>query len=778
MATVFQPPFWVPRPDDLPTQWQGTPKSNTTIAGWRPSFSGGQVVQPPFWVPRPDDLPTQWQGTPKSNTTIAGSGGQAPPFRPNFTYDDPSFWAGAPVKAWQVAFLTQQKFYGQGGQVPSFRPNFTYDDASFWKWQYIYNPNIKTPSAPTLPFRNYKTYWYDEPSFWQGAPVDAAPIALLTHQKVYGVGGQVPPFRPNFTYDDPAFWQGEPINSAAIQLLTAFKFYGQGGQVPPFRPNFTYDDASFWQWKGYPTSAAPIALLTHQNVYGVGGQVPPFYPNFTFDDQDFWKWQHNYNPNLITSTAPTKSFTNRQIYWYDEPSFWQGSPTAAAPISLLTFIKFYGQGGQTPPFKPNFTYDDANVWQWKYPTNPNIFVFHAPSPSFTNHQIYWYAEPSFWSGQPESSATISLLTSAKFFGSPGQAPTKTWRYDADHGESFWSVSPRSITIQLLTAVRFFGQAGQVPPFHPNFTYDDPAFWQGEPVNSAAIQLLTSFKFYGQGGQASPFRWNATLDDPPSWLQPFQRSLSLDTSKFVEPFALRQPTFYSEDLRGRGIQHDQQLSSFSPLSSFSVSAVKLQTHPWNFGWDDPPPWRLAPRNEMLYITKSLYNVSNQKIQLFDYDSSEPWSRTITRNYQLNPPVIFKSFNNRKTFWYFEDSDWTGKPYPSAIIPFLTKIKFFGQGGQAPIHPPRFDYDVAETFWQYRFILNELPLVTKIPIPPPRPFLWNYNYDDWALWPTGWPLRRSLFVQPAITAMVKVTSYGVWSDVDSMSVEISVEKQPDD
>jgi hypothetical protein len=325
------------------------------------------IFQPPFWVPRPSDDPSWGYAARKSQLiSLLTAAGKPKQFQPNFTYDDAAFWQGSPSHAAPIPLLTAIKFYGQGGQALPYKWNFTLDDPPSWQFFFIYNRNVAVPKV-AVPFSNRQTYWYDEPSFWQGAPSDAAPIALLTQQKIYGQGGQVPPFRPNFTYDDPSFWLGKSDPSAIIPLLTAIKFFGQGGQVPPFRANFTYDDSSFWSW------------------------------------------QYHVNSNILAGKAPSPA-SNYKTYFYSEDSLWTGAPKSNDLIVLLTAAKFYGQGGQSPTKTWHYDYDVGETTWWPFvERNVGIYRPTTAKPYRYNNWYYNYdMDAPGWGGSPLQANIIYL----------------------------------------------------------------------------------------------------------------------------------------------------------------------------------------------------------------------------------------------------------------------------------------------------------------------------------------------------------------------------------
>lgn len=311
-----------------------------------------------------------------------------------------------------------------------------------------------------------------EEAFWQGKPTSSAAIRMLTQQKMYGAGGQVPTKRYRFDYmiEEPV-WVGEPEPSAAITLLTQQKVYGAGGQVPTKRYRFDYmiDEPL---WLGEPEPSAAISLLTQQKIYGKGGQVPT----------REWRWDFN--------TGET---------------FWTGEPEPSAAISLLTQQKVYGQGGQVPTKRYRFDTFDEPFWLG---SPENAAALNLPVPSTAISRATFYvprpSEETFWTGQGNRSDAISLLTVG------GQLPTKQYTFTID--------DPPTWQWHIVGNPDLFKPA--LNPFIPvrwAFNYVADPDWVGSPTQSGAITATrTQIKIYGQPGQAPTARYTFTLDDPPAW----------------------------------------------------------------------------------------------------------------------------------------------------------------------------------------------------------------------------------------------------------------------
>lgn len=94
--------------------------------------------------------------------------------------------------------------------------------------------------------------------------------------------------------------------------------------------------------------------------------------------------------------------------------------------------------------------------------------------------------------------------------------------------------------------------------------------------------------------------------------------------------------------------------------------------------------------------------------------------------------------------FDDpSVWYAAPVPSTILEFLTKQTMFGKGGQVPMKQWRYDYDVGESFWYATPIDSAVlhPLLTAAG--QVRSRQWLFSYDDSSVW-QGAPIASDLLV----------------------------------
>src|SRR5260221_6761078 len=147
----------------------------------------------------------------------------------------------------------------------------------------------------------------------------------------------------------------------------------------------------------------------------------------------------------------------------------------------MTQEGFFGRAGQPPPFRLNFTYDDASHWTWS-PQSWNKNALGLVSSPLVHSLPYFYSEDAFWLGSSICSYSVILATTqAKFFGQPGQAPP--FRWNATYGDSsFWSWTGTTRNRNILFPT--------ISPlvYPPSQWYGEDAFWQGVPTRSQIISL--------------------------------------------------------------------------------------------------------------------------------------------------------------------------------------------------------------------------------------------------------------------------------------------------
>jgi hypothetical protein len=173
-------------------------------------------------------------------------------------------------------------------------------------------------SQPVAPF--YVPRPADD-TYWSGAPVESPIIAFLTHQIIFGAGGQGPTKQWHYDHDvGESFWYATPIPSKLIEPeLTA------GGQVQSRQWLFGDHDWPAWSWT-IPNSSLLAPILTSNR--------PKFNQwawKYTFEESAIWRQPPQ--GLLLTPFVPPKI---KPFPWglhdtFDDwPAWFQQTPQAAA----------------------------------------------------------------------------------------------------------------------------------------------------------------------------------------------------------------------------------------------------------------------------------------------------------------------------------------------------------------------------------------------------------------------------------------------------------------
>lgn len=541
-------------------------------------------------------------------------------------------------------------------------------------------------SIPRAPF--YAPRPSDDP-VWTGAPIDSALIQQLTHQKVFGAGGQVRQRHfAAFIFDDcGSFWEGEPLGSEVLPLLTQQKMQGAGGQVVSKRwapVVVSFDDASFWE--GEPVASAVIPLLTQQVMYGKGGQVPT----------------KRYSP-----------------FTYDDPAFWEGEPLGSEVIPLLTLQKMFGAGGQVAlrPWDVFYTLDDA----------------------------------SFWQGAPASSAAIPLLTQQKMYRAGGQVPTKQWRYDWDDSAPWWNWITKNLSVGSAThptptsarqprfdvddsapcwtwtsknlVVTIPPVVVPVGPLYVPRPSDDP-YWEGEPLASEIISLLTQQRVQGAGGQVVTRNFSAsyTYDDSAPWWRWQNRNAAINL-KIGEPFALpiSMQFFISADEPWQRQPQRNTQASLVVLNPFALRQPRYDI-------DDAAVWTGSPTTDRALISTPNVPVATARQWRYGDDAAAAWSGAPLASYTLHPLLTAAGQvqSRQWLFGYDDASSWLAAPVSSKTIPLLTV------GGQVKSSQLVWNfYWQDDRYWQLSY---QPPAVRFLPPPVVKNLR---GVVPWWPWVTGIP-----------------------------------------
>ena len=261
-----------------------------------------------------------------------------------------------------------------------------------------------------------------------------------------------------------------------------------------------------------------------------------------------------------------------------------------------------------------------------------------------------------WMGGPQRSYILRQLAHQKFFGAPGQAPTKAWHYDYDTEVKLWLGKPQpafSLHVPLPPT-----------PFFKLWRWDldNSTQWLGTPQASAILTMLV------EGGRPFPKSfWRYDYVPPPDW----QMLPGFETSAIIQIL----------------------VSGGRPFSKL-----------WQWNYDPPPPWQM-PNEWMNANTADIYNLAGEPFfreWRWDYDSDiklwlgepMPMPGPIFESV-IGPPVTPKPIFNPYRDDIKTDTDlWLGTPRSSALLRMLTV------GGKPFAKEWRSDILLDAPLWQWQ------------------------------------------------------------------------------
>ncbi len=318
-------------------------------------------------------------------------------------------------------------------------------------------------------------------------------IPLLTNQKFFGAGGQVPTKRwqPYLNYnvgDNPSWQWKKPYNLILIQRQLPDDqswYYNQPNDAPVWQRtnyrnyrllapvafvaeawHYDYDDSSRWIWqyrRDLPLLATPFVSEAWHVDY---------------NEASLWTWR--YPPDLPLASAGTPFVSEAWHYDYNDASFWTGQPlrsTLLAPILTA--------GGQLPTPEWNDDYNEASLWSWQYPRDLPLLTPNTPFVSEGWH--YDINDAAFWTWRAPQSALLTPLLGGR------PQPSKAWHYDFNEASN-WQRYPYRTSLTFISFGNPFVSLGW------HYDYNDSSLWTWPPPQDRTLYLpvtaVTELHFVG------------------------------------------------------------------------------------------------------------------------------------------------------------------------------------------------------------------------------------------------------------------------------------------
>lgn len=378
-----------------------------------------------------------------------------------------------------------------------------------------------------------------------------------------------------------------------------------------------------------------------------------------------------------------------------------------------------------PPFwvpKP----PDDNIWYYQPLHSQSLVLattelkwYGAPGQVPTKRWLPYYTlnDPPEWQGAPIHSQSLVLATTElKWYGAPGQVPTKRWLSQYTHDDPPpWSPTAGNLVsavINLLTHQTVFGAGGQVPTkLWSSYLWDDPSpVWQfpTDWMNSAALQQLTSQKIFGQGGQVPPSRWNFNYDETGPWQWTLQeRNPNLLTVSAAQ-------------------------NTFTPVL-------------WRFNYDETPVWSGSPiASNIEFIPQ---NVPRAAFYALKPGEEYYWQPAVQRNINLFPAAAVQN-PFLPVFWRYNYDDATPvefwKPYATNTTFTLSSFVEYAPRNNWQEWFDTID-DPPTWQWAYHRNLNiNTGTTTAVPVVPQ---IWPFRtYPDDVGW-IGQPVAANINFIPS-------------------------------
>ncbi len=358
----------------------------------------------------------------------------------------------------------------------------------------------------------------------------------------------------------------------------------------------------------------------------------------------------------------------------------------------------------------------------------------------------------FWTWRALRSGAIEVtLTQVKFFGQPGQAPTKCWQpylnYNVGDNPSWqWKKPYNLILIQRQL------------PDDQSWFYNQPydyAVWPGQPRKSALLSpLLTAqrpffyeyhrFNFNDQAlyliawtyvrNQSllttgpSPFTWEFhrfNYNDASGWQWQYPRDFPLLTPTGA-PFVSEA---WHYDYNDAAFWFGKPTSS-TLLAPILTAGGQLPTPEWNDDYNESSLWSWQYPRDIPLLTPSAPFIS--EAWHVDYDDTSRWI------WQYRRPISLLATPFVSKGWHYDldhAAFWTWQAPRSDTLAILTA------SGQPPT--PRWHYDFNDqSNWQRYPYRTSLTFISF-----GNPFVslgWHYDYNESSLWTWPPPQDRTLYL----------------------------------
>jgi hypothetical protein len=339
-------------------------------------------------------------------------------------------------------------------------------------------------------------------------------------------------------------------------------------------------------------------------------------------------------------------------------------------------------------------------------------------PTKSWNRSYTYDDPAVWNIPSKSSQGLidAVSTELKWYGAPGQVPTKHWYplYDYNSGELAWQFQFD------------YNQPLYIPPAANNipggvFYYpkpDDPPVWNGKPTsNLLPVSLIEILNLINT---TSPL---FTVDDPASWQFVFDFNqplyLATTTSNTIPVGSLFVPNYDDSP-----VWNGKPTSNLLPVSLIEILNL-INTTALLFSADDPATWQWSPQHDLPLNTVAAVSPTTSRQNSFLNDDSTYWQPSRQRSVAL--PFVP---NIEANFWRFgldDSTSWQPPIQRSIGLPLVPPIQ------------NRYQLAITDDQLWSATIQHDFVLTTVVPSPITSRQS-SFFADDSAIWRQ--PAQRSI------------------------------------